>query len=586
VTRVSRRSFLGLSFAAAVTWSVGEAVPAEAGGPDAVARLFQIRGGRRAEDVFPQSVASGDPAPDGAVLWTRVAPDVARATPTVAYEIAADPAFASPLVRGVAAAEESRDFTVKVRVAAEALKPWRTYHYRFIVGGTASRTGRFRTLPAPGASLSGLRFGYISCQDYTNGYYTALRHLAEEDVDFIVHLGDYIYETTGDSSFQNAQVRTIELPSGRTRAETLDDYRALYKVYRSDPDLQRLHERFTMIQIWDDHEFANDCYGAYDTDTEDEQANYAPDRKLAAVRAWSEYSTAGARFDPSGGPLDALTIYRTLRFGDLMDLVLTDERTYRSGPPCGLREFFDRYLTPGCAERLDPSRTMLGARQRDWFIDQVTSSTATWKVWGNQVMCMQLKLLDLYIGRLFPQVKARYQGRSALGGRLEVFLNMDQWDGFPVERERILSAFRDVANFVTITGDLHSFGAGYLRPDFDDPAQPPVGVSLLGGSVTSSNLTEMATFGQGGWLVPPEADLTWALRGSNPHLEYFNSAAHGYVVMDVTPSGITATMKAVRSIRSAETPELLTLRTFRIGEGTTRLETVDRGARAASGAGR
>ncbi|MEU6036324.1 alkaline phosphatase D family protein [Actinomadura sp. NPDC047616] len=167
-----------------------------------------------------------------------------------------------------------------------------------------------------------------------------------------------------------------------------------------------------------------------------------------------------------------------------------------------------------------------------------------------------------------------------------MFLNLDQWDGFPAERTRILSAFRDVENLVTITGDLHSFGAGYLRPDFDNPLQRPVGVSLLGGSVTSSNLTEMATFGQGGLLVPPETDLTWALRGSNPHLEYFNSAAHGYVVMDVTPAGITATMKAVRSIRSAATPELLTLRTFRVGEGTTRLETVDRGTRALGNAGR
>jgi alkaline phosphatase D len=466
---------------------------------------------------------------------------------------------------------------VKVRVTARALKPWRTYYYRFIVGGTASRTGRFRTLPAPGAALAGLRFGYISCQDYTNGYYTALRHLANEDIDFVVHLGDYIYETTADSSFQGAQVREIALPGGATRAETLADYRALYKTYRTDPDLQRLHERFTMIQIWDDHEFANDSYGAYDTDSEDEAANHAPERKLASVRAWSEYSTAGARFDPAGGPTGAITIYRTLRFGGLMDLVLTDERTYRGKPPCGLG-LLDMYATPGCPERLSPSRTMLGTRQRDWFTDQITSSTATWKVWGNEVMLMQFKLLDIYLKQLFPHL---YEGKAKSDGRFSVFFNMDQWDGFPAERTRLLTAFRDanVENLVTITGDLHSFGAGYLRPDFDDPSQDPIGVSLLGGSVTSSNFVEMATFGQGGLIVPPETELTWALRGSNPHLEYFNSAAHGYVVMDVAPSGITATMKAVRSIRTAETPELLTLRTFRIGEGRASLATVDRGTR-------
>ncbi|MFC5745884.1 alkaline phosphatase D family protein [Actinomadura rugatobispora] len=576
MSEVSRRTFLGLSFAAAVTWSVGEAVPASAGPPDEVARLFQVRNGLRAPQVFPQSVASGDPSPDGVVLWTRVAPDAAG---RVAYEIAADASFAAPLVRGVTTAAAGRDHTVKVRVAARALRPWTTYHYRFIVGGTASRTGRFRTLPAPGSSPAGLRFGYISCQDYTNGHYTALRHLAEEDLDFVVHLGDYIYETTADSSFQGAQVREITLPSGRTTAQTLGDYRALYKTYRSDPDLQRLHERFAVIQMWDDHEFANDSYGAYDTDTEDEAANYAPERKLASVQAWSEYSTAGARFDPSGGPTGALTAYRTLRFGGLMDLVLTDERTYRSKPPCGLG-LLDMYATPGCPERLSPERTMLGAEQRAWFTDQITSSTATWKVWGNEVMCMQFKLLDLYLKRLFPDLPAR----ATSGGRFSVFLNLDQWDGFPVERQRLLTAFRDVDNLVTITGDLHSFGAGYLRPDFDDPSQDPVGVSLLGGSVTSANFVEMATFGQGGLIVPPETDLTWALRGSNPHLEYFNSAAHGYVVMDVTPSGITATMKAVRSIRTPETPQLLTLRTFRVGEGRPSLTTMNRGTRTLDGA--
>lgn len=155
-----------------------------------------------------------------------------------------------------------------------------------------------------------------------------------------------------------------------------------------------------------------------------------------------------------------------------------------------------------------------------------------------------------------------------------------------MERARLLTAFRNVDNLVTITGDLHTFGAGYLRPDFDDPSQAPVGVGLLGGSVTSSNFVEMATLGQGGLLVPPETDLTWALRGSNPHLEYFNSAAHGYVVMDVTPSGITATMKAVRSIRTDETPELLTLRTFRVEEGRPRLTTLDRGTRELGNAAR
>jgi alkaline phosphatase D len=574
---LSRRTFLGFSFAAAVTWCVGESVPAAAGTPDDVARLFAVRSrtaaaAQAAAEVFPLSVGSGDPVPDGIVLWTRVDAAAAGQAPQVAYEIAADDAFAAPVVRGVTSAEAAHDWTVKVRITEPAaLRPGQTYFYRFIVGGTASRTGRFRTLPV--GEVASIRFGYISCQDFGNGYYTALRHLADEDVDFVVHLGDYIYESTGDPSFQANQVRTVKLPSGNARAETLDDYRALYQIYRSDPDLQRLHERFAMVQIWDDHEFANDSYGAFDTDSGDEQANFAPDRKLASVRAWAEYSMSGVAFDAGRGPIDAVRIYRTLKVGNLMDLVLTDERSFRDRPPCGL-DTLRRYLTPGCAERLSPERTMLGAEQRAWFIDQVTSSTATWKVWGNEVMCMQLKLINLYLQALFPTLP-----------NLEVFLNLDQWDGFPAERTKILTAVKGVDNFVAITGDLHSFGAGYLRPNFDNPLQQPVGISLLGGSVTSSNFVEQISFGVGGRLVPPESELTWALRGSNPHLRYFNSAAHGYVIMEADHSGMRCTMKAVRTVRATEA-DLLTLRVFGVPEGRVRLTTLEAGTREFGNAAR
>jgi alkaline phosphatase D len=565
---LSRRTFLGFSFAAAVTWSVGESVPAAAGTPDDVARLFVVRSrtaAAAATEVFPLSVGSGDPAPDGVVLWTRVEPAAAGQAPQVAYEIAADDAFAAPVVRGVTSAAAAHDWTVKVRITEPAaLRPGQTYFYRFIVGGTASRTGRFRTLPV--GEVASIRFGYISCQDFGNGFYTALRHLADEDVDFVVHLGDYIYESTGDPSFQANQVRTVKLPSGNARAETLEDYRALYQIYRADPDLQRLHERFAMVQIWDDHEFANDSYGAFDTDSGDEQANFAPDRKLASARAWAEYSMSGVAFDAARGPIDAVRIFRTLKVGNLMDLVLTDERSFRDRPPCGL-DTRRRDLTPGCAERLGPERTLLCPRQRAWFIDQVTLSTATWKVWGNEVMCMQLKLINLYLRALFPALP-----------NLEVFLNLDQWDGFPAERTEILTAVKGVDNFVSITGDLHSFGAGYLRPNFDNPLQQPVGISLLGGSVTSSNFVEQISFGVGGRIVPPESELTWALRGSNPHLRYFNSAAHGYVIMEADHSGMRCTMKAVRTIRAAEA-DLLTLRVFGVPEGQVRLTTLEAGTR-------
>jgi alkaline phosphatase D len=564
---LNRRTFLGLSLSAAATWAVVEGAPAAFSDPHRERDLFRVEPGRDAALAFPVSVASGDPATHGVVLWTKVDPAAipGGGSAEVAYEVAPEgQGFGNPVLRGVAGADPGKDWTVKVKIEHDALNPFSTYEYRFILDGTASRTGRFKTLPAPDAQVPAIRFGYVSCQDYTNGFYNAHRYLADEDLDFVVHLGDYIYESVHDGSFQNGQVRPIKLPSGRDHAEELVDYRDLYKIYKSDPDLQRLHERFSFVSIWDDHEFANDSYGAYDTDSDNEGQNFAPERRLAANQAWAEYTPTAVGFNPDGGPIGSIQLYRSLQFGDLIDLVLTDERLYRDKPPCGIGR---RYVSLGCPARTSASRSMLGEEQRDWFVDQITGSSRVWKIWANEVMCMQLKLSAKFISDLFPWLPP-----------INLYLNLDQWDGFPAERSRILAAIRDagVQNFVGITGDLHSFGAGYLRPDFDKPDTPPVGVSLLGGSVTSGNLTEMVTFGLGGIIVPPETELTPALVGSNPHLAYFNSSTHGYVVMDVTRDSITATMKAVSTIRSQQA-QLLTLRQFQVPAGQTQLITTDRG---------
>lgn len=289
---LSRRDFLRYSLSTGVLIWTGTQIPGGMGIGEAEAEsLFDTRGERRASKVFPQSVASGDPRPNGIVLWTRLAPEAVpgsqRRRAKVAYEISRDERFRHPVLRGLAETDPGRDYTLKVQVERDELNPFQTYYYRFIFSGTASRTGRFKTLPAPEASLERLRFGYTSCQDYTNGYYNALRYLSEEDIDYVVHLGDYIYETVSEESFQGGgpPERQFTLPSGRERAETLEDYRYLYKKYKSDPNLQRLHERYAMINIWDDHEFANDCYGTYDSDTTDETQNNDPQRRQAANRA-------------------------------------------------------------------------------------------------------------------------------------------------------------------------------------------------------------------------------------------------------------------------------------------------------------
>ncbi len=299
---VSRRDFLRYSLSTGVVLWAGSSLTGPGVSEAEAQGLFTVKEVR--PSIFPQSVASGDPQPDGIVLWTRIRS--LGAGTTVAYEIARDATFKNPVLRGKAETGAKRDNTVKVQISDRPeLRPFETYYYRFIYNGYASLTGRFKTLPAPNSSPDRVRFGYISCQDYTNGFYNALAYLAEENVDFIVHLGDYIYETVDESSFQGAQVRTIELPNSGTagEADTLTDYRFLYKKYRSDKNLQRVHENFACITIWDDHEFANDCYRANAPDAagrapeENGQGEIVPNpdkrRRADANRAWVEYMPVG-----------------------------------------------------------------------------------------------------------------------------------------------------------------------------------------------------------------------------------------------------------------------------------------------------
>ena len=292
---LSRRDFLRYSLATgAVVWA-GSQVPRGLIGAAEAEKLFGAADFTPPNlKFFPQSVASGDPAPEGIVLWTRAlpAPRDRDGSVRVGYRIALDDersdtdAFSSPVLSGVAQTSPGRDFTVKVQVRNERLRPGTKYRYRFYIDGKRSRSGRFKTLPEPDADVGSARFGYISCQDYTNGYYTALYHLQrEDDLDFIVHLGDYIYETVAEGNFQGGgpeerQIDPAKLGSGTNgEADTLADYRFLYRKYKTDPNLQALHEKYALITIWDDHEFANDGYRSFAPDSAD-----SPRRADAASR--------------------------------------------------------------------------------------------------------------------------------------------------------------------------------------------------------------------------------------------------------------------------------------------------------------
>ena len=542
--------------------------PADAGLSQAdIVSIFAVDAEQTAASqaaVYPQSIGSGDPQPNGIVLWTRIDPAQQGGVyaSMVGWQIASDASFgaSSILASGVATLDPNKDNTVKLPISQAALAPYTGYFYRFIYNQVASRTGQFKTLPAPDADLAQIKLGYVVCQDYGNGFYTALAYLAQEQVDYVVHLGDYIYETINAGSFQNNPARTVPpFPSGSTTIpQNLTDYRHLYQVYKSDPNQQAVHERFAYIQLWDDHEFANDCHQDFhpdDNTAPNSATTPQPDLRQAANQAWSEYGLADVAFDPTKNWEQSIQVYRKLSLGKLADLIVTDERLYRDPPPCGSNEYGQRYFTLGCLEILNPNRTMLGAAQKQWFTDQVLSSTATWKLWANEVMLMQLKATAVYV-------------------------DLDQWDGYGEERKALLRTFGDagVQNLVALTGDLHTFLAGYLKPVFDDLSAPPVGVELMVGSLTSANFAEeiesavslpSAPVPAKQFGVPPNL-LAPLIQGLNPHIQYWDSSTHGYGVLTLTPTLLTCEFKAVTTIREP-TATLVPLKTFTVPVGQVQL---------------
>lgn len=584
---LSRKDFLKYSLSTGVVMWAGTQVPGGLGISEAqAADLFEVN--RINPRRYPQSVASGDPQPNGIVLWTRLKTRQSGRI-KVAYEVAleGDRNFRRPVLRGVAETTPGRDYTVKVQLKRRELKPFRKYRYRFVYRGDSSRIGHFKTLPGERQDISRIRFGYISCQDYTNGYYNALGYLAREDIDYVFHLGDYIYETVpdeGGNSFQGGgpAERQFKFPQDTNgddglEATTLRDYRFAYKKYRSDENLQRAHENFAFITIWDDHEFTNDCYGTHPSDQANPPAQ--PRRRSSANRAWAEYQPVGVFYNPSiDDPLQEILIYRSFAFGNLMELVMTDERLYRDPHPCG-EETTDKYLTPGCDSIDAPGRTMLGGQQKKIFLDRITLSPRTWKIWGNETMIMQLKLANTFLGAsdqaIFPEVPQSDRGDG-------VYFTLDQWDGYQAERREIARRVRETGteNFVTITGDIHTFIAGYVKENYDNPLNEPpnaVGTAFVCGSITSSNLAELALGAGNGGIGDNSrypalteealADLQTAINApSNPHFVFNDSSSHGYNLMEVTKDALTCTMKAVSTIQDPNA-ELFTLAEFRVPAG-------------------
>jgi alkaline phosphatase D len=535
---------------------------------------------RPPERVFGLSVASGDPTPTGVVLWTRVNPEVWSAGRELAFEVAEDPAFRRPALWGRVAGKHfgpERDYTVQVDLDGR-LAPGRVYYYRFRYDRTRSRTGRCRTLPREDDRVYRLTLGVVTCQDYTNGYYGAFHHLAREEVDYVVHLGDFIYETTGRTRFQTTPYpdRRIVLPSGSNVCLGLDDYRAVYRAYRSDTFFQRALERHTWIVLWDDHETANDSYWDYARDTlgapdhpYQTGSGYKNDPALLnrlkrdAQRAWAEYVPARVRVNPAASrPHDYLRIYRRFRFGTLAELFLTDQRTYRSPHPAGEKGVGERYLARSPRSH-DPARTMLGADQRDWLLQGMKTSPALWKVWGNEVLQAPLQFR---LGGLLPGAGAE-----------PLSVNLDAWDGYAYERGRIAAELKQarVRNLVVLTGDLHSYLAAYLKLDWNDASNRGqdnlVGVEYMTPAVTSANLAESPP---ANLPVPSDPNAVSALvRGFNPHIAFFNSRDWGYSTVEFNRFHCLYTAYAVDKSRNENAAKTV-LRQLRTPVGRVAIEEV------------
>ncbi|HWS38816.1 MAG TPA: alkaline phosphatase D family protein [Actinoplanes sp.] len=448
-------------------------------------------------DPFTLGVASGDPSPDGFVLWTRLAPtplaaDGLGGMPSrnvpVGWEVAADERFRRVIRRGVATARPARAHAVHVEL--DGLAPGREFFYRFRAERWTSPVGRTRTAPGRWANPSALAMSFVSCSQYEHGYFTAYRRLAEDEPELILHLGDYQYEYAPD---------TYTIPGGNPRDHegpetvTLANYRQRHAQYKTDPDLQAAHAVAPWAVVWDDHETENNWA---DEAPEQPDPNFLT-RRAAAFQAYWENMPLRRSSIPNG--ID-MQLYRRLHWGRLATFHMLDTRQYRDDQGCG-----DGYKD--CPAAYDPARSITGAEQEAWLLDGFRRSTARWDVLGQQVFFGQ---------------------RDNNSGPQKV-LSMDSWDGYQGSRDRITRGWLDagVRNPVVLTGDVHAHWADDLKLDWADPTSRTVGTELVCSSITSGGDGADVASGNHSWAA-------W-----NPHLRFYNNQ-RGYVRTRITGRALTA----------------------------------------------
>lgn len=496
-----------------------------------------------ASTTFRHGVASGDPLPDGILLWTRVTP-TAEATPgsglgpevAVRWQVAADAGFATIVASGAVTTGPARDHTIKVDV--RSLQPATTYWYRFGLDDVWSPAGRTHTAPPAEAEVAALRAGVVSCSNWEAGYFGAYRLLAARgDLDLVIHLGDYIYEYASGGFAAGGTVIRPTQPTNETIS--LADYRIRHAQYKTDPDLQALHAAVPWVLTWDDHEVANDAWsgGAENHDPATE-GDYAT-RKAAAHKAYYEWMPV--RAGASG------EIYRRVRFGRLAELSMLDLRSYRSQQASGTGVD-------------DPARTITGDDQMAWLKDGLTSSTARWKLVGNSVMISRLDVATLPAWLLGPL--AALLGIPSNGF---AFSN-DQWDGYNADRDELVAHLRahNTRDVVFLTGDIHTSWANELvtRTTVTDPAAAEFVVP----SVTSDNVNDIIGV-PAGIVGPIGAGLVRAL---NPHVKWAELDNHGYGVLSLTATRARMDWYHLRD-RTSPTTTARWAAGWSVGTGSSRL---------------
>jgi alkaline phosphatase D len=450
---------------------------------------------------FYHGVASGDPLTDAVIIWTRVTPPTQMPSVTVSWEVSSDQGFTDVLQSGTIETDATKDFTVKVDITD--LTAGTQYFYRFNALNSSSPIGTTKTAPESGK----VSFAVVSCSNYEWGYFNAYQAIAElDDLDAVLHLGDYIYEY-GPGSYGDTSLNRINIPA--KEIITLSDYRTRYAQYRLDEDLKAAHGKVAFINIWDDHEIANDSYKTGAQNHQENEGSYE-ERKNAAVQAYYEWMPIR----------ESETLYRKFDYGNIAEVFMMDERLEgRTSPVDSLK---------------DPSinnadRSMLGQEQLDWLLSGLSDSPAKWKVIGNQVIYSYLNW----------------------GFEPSFTINLDSWDGYPYEQAKIADHIKtnNIENVVFVTGDTHSAWAFEVTNDpfesYDaETSEGAFAVEFGTTSINSANSNERASDDE---VREHEAKI--ANSPVNPHLKYANLRDHGFLVLTLTDDQARAEWNIVSTVR-------------------------------------